>query len=211
MKRSAALLLMTGFIALMAAAFSQDNKKIAVSNSNLRVTQIAGRHLLDLKECTDCHTLGQQAEDKLTPMTNKRSDKWFADHITEKTTIVLREETSERKRKRVLQDEILALDDYLYQSKAEEREQIETMPENVFEGAYLVYQNNCLNCHAIAGAGKDIGPNLTHVGSKRDKTWFIANLKNPQQFAPESVMPRFDHLRPEVLEKMADYLTTLRK
>jgi cbb3-type cytochrome oxidase cytochrome c subunit len=210
MKKLAAFFIIIAFIVL-ASVWAQENKQKPTTNSNLRVTQIAGRRLLDLKKCTDCHTLDGQADDKFTPMTKQRSSEWLTAHAQEKTTIVLREESSERKRKRVLQDEIFALDDYLYQSTAEEREQIETLSANVFEGAYFVYQNNCLNCHAIAGEGKDIGPNLTHVGSKRDKSWFIANLKNPQQFAPESVMPKFDHLPPATLEKMADYLTTLRK
>ncbi len=206
-----AVLLFTGCLIAMVSAFGQDGKQKSASHSNLRVTQIAGRHLLDLKECTDCHMLGSQAEDKLTPMTNKRSVEWFAAHVEEKSTIVLRQEATDRKRKRVLQDEILALGDFLYQSKAEERKQIEDMAENVFAGGYLVYQNNCLNCHAVASEGKDIGPSLTTVGSKRDKAWFIANLKNPQQFAPESVMPKFDTLPAETLDKMADYLTTLKK
>lgn len=210
MKKLAALFF-SGCLIAMVSAFGQDGKQKSLSHSNLRVTQIAGRHLLDLKECTDCHTLGSQAEDKLTPMTNKRTAEWFASHVEENSTIVLRQETTDRKRKRVLQDEILALDDFLYQSKPEERKQIGEMAENVFEGAYLVYQNNCLNCHVVAGEGKDIGPDLTQVGSKRDKAWFIANLKNPQQFAAESVMPKFDTLPAETLEKMADYLSALKK
>ncbi|HEX9653827.1 MAG TPA: cbb3-type cytochrome c oxidase subunit II [bacterium] len=204
------LFLMSGLVAVM-FTFGQDNKPKVVSNSNLRLTQIAGKKLFALKKCTDCHTLAAQTEGKLTPVTNRRSADWFAAHVEKESEIVLRQETSDRKRRRVLQDEILALDDYLYQSKIEERKQIEAMPRNVFEGAYLLYQNNCLNCHIIADEGKDIGPNLTQVGSKRDKTWFLANLKNPQQFAPESVMPKFDTLPAETLEKMADYLTTLKK
>jgi cbb3-type cytochrome oxidase cytochrome c subunit len=209
MKKLALLFFSTCFIAMLMAMVQE--KPEPVANSNLRPTQVAGRHLLDLKECTDCHTLGPKADDKLTPMTNKRSDEWFAGHVDEESTVVLREETSERRRRRVLQDEIIALNDFLFDSSAEEKKQIEAMQENIFAGAYLFYQNNCLNCHIVAGAGKEIGPTLTEVGDKRDHSWFIKNLNNPQQFAPESVMPRFDTLPLPSLEKMADYLTTLKK
>jgi cbb3-type cytochrome oxidase cytochrome c subunit len=57
--------------------------------------------------------------------------------------------------------------------------------------------------------GKEVGPNLTQVGKKHKKDWLIENFKNPQQFAPESVMPKFDYLPKEDLEKLADYLLTL--
>jgi mono/diheme cytochrome c family protein len=193
------------------AVFAQEAKKIEPSNSNLRVTQIAGKHLFTLKNCGDCHTLASQAEGKLTPVTNKRDDHWFAAHVEEESKVVLREAKTDRIRRRVLQDEILALDDYLYKSKSEDKKQIDAMTENVFQGAYLVYQNNCLNCHAVAGSGKDIGPELSKIGSEHDKKWLIANFKNPQQFAAESVMPKFDTLPEETLAKMADYLLTLRK
>ncbi|MFQ6113906.1 MAG: c-type cytochrome [bacterium] len=180
------------------------------TNSNLRVSQIAGKSLFDLKKCVNCHTLAEKDEGELTPVTNKRDDDWFAEHVEKESPIVLREESSKRKQRRVLGAEIKALADYLYESKPEEKKQIDEMSENVFYGAYLIYQNSCLNCHSIAGMGKDVGPDLSHVGKKHKKDWFIENFKNPQQFAPESVMPKFNHLPEEDLEKMAEYLLTLK-
>jgi mono/diheme cytochrome c family protein len=191
------------------ALYQQDEKKDS-TNSNLRVTQIAGKNLFSLKKCVNCHTLADKAEGKLTPVTNKREDDWFAEHIEKESPIVLRQEQIKRKQRRALRAEIKALDDYLYQSKPEEKQQIDEMPENVFQGAYLVYQNPCLKCHSIAGAGKEVAPDLSYVGRKRTKDWFIEHFKNPQQFAPESIMPKFDHLPQEDLEKMADYLLTLK-
>ncbi len=209
MKKWSAIFLMAGGGLLI--VFAQEAKKSDPSNSNLRVAQIAGKHLFTLKNCGECHTLAAQAEGKLTPVTNKRDDNWFAAHVEEESKVVLREAKTDRIRRRVLQDEILALDDYLYKSKPEQKKSIDAMVENVFQGAYLVYQNNCLNCHSIAGSGKDIGPDLSHVGSEHDQKWLIANFKNPQQFAAESVMPKFDTLPEETLARMAEYLLTLRK
>ncbi|MFQ5772732.1 MAG: cbb3-type cytochrome c oxidase subunit II, partial [bacterium] len=77
--------------------------------------------------------------------------------------------------------------------------------------AYLVYQNNCLNCHSIAGVGKDVAPDLSQVAKRHgDKEWIVEHFMNPQQFSPESIMPRFNRLPKESLEKMAEYLLTLK-
>ena len=167
--------------------------------------------MYDLKNCAECHTLGDKAVDKLTPVTNKRTDEWFKEHVVAESKIVLRNAKSKRTQKRVLKKEIAAIDDFLYQSKAVARTQIVALPEHIQQGAYLAYQNNCIGCHAIAGAGKEIGTDLTYVADKRDKEWLIANLKDPQQFSPESPMPKFDKLPEEDLTKIADYLRTLSK
>lgn len=206
--------ILIGILSSMFLALYQEAEKKEQTNSNLRVSQIAGKGLFRLKKCVDCHTLSDgaenEAEGKLTSITTMRDDDWFAEHVEKESPIVLRQETSKRKQKRVLKIEITALQDYLFKTKPEERQQIDSMPQNVFQGAYLIYQNPCLNCHSIAGMGKEVGPDLSHVGKKHKKEWFLENFKNPQQFAPESVMPKFNKLPKEHLEMMADYLLTLK-
>ncbi|MFQ5709407.1 MAG: c-type cytochrome [bacterium] len=200
-----------GVLCLLLLAAGQDAKKKAVSNSNLRVPQIAGKELFTLKKCVECHTLTDTTDGKFTPVTSKRDDDWFAEHVKSNSAIVLRQEQSKRKQRRVFRAEIAALADYLFNSKPEEKAQIDAMPENVFQGAYLVYQKPCLKCHTIADMGKDVGPNLTHVAKKHnDKSWLIKHFQNPQQFNADSIMPKFDRLPKEQLEKMADYLLTLK-
>ncbi len=209
MKRFASLLLIGSLLVVGLIAANKTQKKDSAT-SNLRVTQIAGKTLFQLKNCVDCHTLAQKAAGKLTPVTNKRDDSWFSAHVAKESSIVLQEAKSKRRQKRVLQKEIVALDDFLYQSKPAEKKQIAGLSEDVLDGAYLVYQNNCINCHSIAGAGKEVAPDLTHIAKEHgDKEWLIKNLINPQQFAPESLMPKFDKLPKEDLERMAEYLLTL--
>lgn len=201
---------LTGLLSLMFLAWYQGTETKEVTNSNLRVSQIAGKRLLELKKCLVCHTLTGKDEGPQTPMTSMPDEDWFEDHVKKESPIVLREETSKRERRRVLKEEIAALEDYLFNTKAEGKKQIDVMPQNVFEGAYLIYQNPCLKCHTIAGKGKEVGPDLSYVGKKHTKEWFLENFENPQQFAPESVMPRFGHLSKDKLEQMADYLLTLK-
>lgn len=205
------LLLLISLLVILFLAFTRGEDDKVRSNGNLNVAQIAGKHLFALKKCSDCHTLADKAEGNLTPVTNKRENDWFAEHVEQESSIVLRLESSKRKQRRVLRAEILALTEFLYATEPTEGKQIEAMPENVFRGAYLVYQNNCTNCHTIGGMGKDIAPDLSKVGDKHDKKWFIANLQDPKEFAPDTIMPSFDHLPEEDLAHIADYLETLRK
>ncbi|RMF62683.1 MAG: hypothetical protein D6743_11865 [Calditrichaeota bacterium] len=203
------LLILVGLVAL---AFSPEDDDQPLNYSDLRLTQIAGKKLFVLKKCADCHTLASKAQGKLTPVTNKRDDAWFKQHVQKESPIVLRRATTSRRKRRVLKEELAALKDFLYGSTVRERVRIAEMPENIFEGAYLSYQNGCIKCHTIAGAGKDVGPDLTHIADKRgDKAWHIANLKDPQQFHSDSPMPKFGGLGDEKLSLIADYLLTLRK
>lgn len=181
------------------------------SNSNLRPSQIAGKKLFAAKECSKCHTLDGETTDGLTPIKAIRSAQWFAGHVKKESSLVLRQSQSHRKQRRIFQDEVEALEDVLFHTKPAERAQIDQMPDQVFQGAYLVYQQPCLNCHTIAGQGKkDVGPDLTHVAKEHSKTWLLKHLENPQQFAPESVMPRFDFLTDEQRANIVEYLLTLK-
>ena len=207
--RNRAALLVVISVALLVAAFTQSEKKV-VSNGNLTVPQIAGKQLFTLKKCIDCHVLGEKAEGKLTPVTNKRDDDFFAEHVKKESPLVLREEKSKRRQKKVLKAEIIALDEFLYNTKPAARKQIDEMAEASFAGAYAVYQNNCINCHKVAEYGKDVGPDLSKVGGHHEKKWFIANLQDPKQFAEDTIMPKFDFLPKETQEAIAEYLYSLK-
>lgn len=209
MNRTSTLMLL-GVIALSFLALSKQSNTI--KTSELRLTQIAGHELFHAKKCAECHTLGEKAEGKLTPIPNMREDAWFSEHVATESPIVLSDAKSKRKQRRVLKNEIAALVDFLYES-GKSQQKIISLPEKILQGAYLSYQNNCTGCHQVAGSGKDIGPDLTFIADRKgDKAWHIANLKNPQQFSTESPMPAFEgKVSEENLGKIADYLLTLRK
>ena len=210
MQKPLARYLIFGLIAASpSAALAQDQRH--ETYAALAPTKIAGKQLFELKTCSKCHTLAAKNEGKRTPVRKMREPDWFSAHVKEHSDIVLRKETNRRKRRRVFREELTALKAFLFETSEQERKTIDTMPRRLFEGAYLVYQNRCLRCHTIAGAGKDIGPDLSDVGKKHDKAWFIANLKDPKQFAPDTQMPSFSDLPQENLEKIAEYLLSLKK
>lgn len=192
---------------------AQEGKNEVVKTSDLRMTQIAGYELFQRKNCNECHTLGSKQEGERTPIAEKRSDAWFQEHVDAETELVLDEAASRRKKRRILKNEIDALDDFLFGSKPAEKQRVLGLPENIRVGAYLGYQNNCTGCHTIAGQGKEIAPDLSTIADKKsDREWHIKNLNDPQEFAPESTMPAFGEKLPaEEISKIVDYIMTLRK
>lgn len=43
----------------------------------------------------------------------------------------------------------------------------------------LKYQSMCFTCHQIAGAGLSFGPDLTDVGTRRDKAYLFQSILDP--------------------------------
>jgi len=79
------------------------------------------------------------------------------------------------------------------------------------EGQKLYQSLRCSACHMINGIGGRGAPELTNVGSKRDRAWLIGYLKNPSAYVPNSVMPAFGHLKEKELNDLVDYLLTLKQ
>jgi cbb3-type cytochrome oxidase cytochrome c subunit len=188
---TAAILLMS-----MRNGFAQDAKVPDIS-------ALAGRQIYALKKCGECHDEGAK---KFTPIKAAWDSTKLAAHVEAlKLENVLRQDTSERRRKRTFGDEIVAMVTYL-----ENRKQADAAAKNFVAAGFAMTREGCRNCHTINGAGKDTGPNLAGIGAKHDKKWLIDHFVNPQAFVKDSVMPAFKHLPKEELEAMADYLLALK-
>lgn len=77
-------------------------------------------------------------------------------------------------------------------------------------GGEKLYQSlGCSGCHTIQGIGGTMGPELTHVGSKRDRAWLLGHFKDPTAYVPNSAMP--PTTAPDAdLEQLTDYMLTLK-
>jgi mono/diheme cytochrome c family protein len=171
------------------------------------ILPLAGRQLYALKKCGDCHNPGAA---KYTALPAKVDSTKLADHLTAlKSEIVLRVESNPRRQKRVFGEEVAALTSYSGVA-ASARKAIDDTPKNLLAGAYAMYRESCRNCHLINGIGKDTGPNLKGVSSRRKREWIIDHFKDPQKYVADSVMPKFDKLSAEELAAMTDYLETLK-
>jgi len=73
-----------------------------------------------------------------------------------------------------------------------------------------VYQaQGCANCHMISGIGGTTGPDLSKVGSRRDKEWLVGHFKDPVRYVPNSAMPKVEAPDADI-EQLADYMATLK-
>jgi cytochrome c oxidase subunit II len=95
-----------------------------------------------------------------------------------------------------------------------------TAPEAV-RGQAVFLQSGCGGCHAVRGteARGDIGPDLTHMGSRAQlgaatlantRPGMVAWLAEPGRLKPSVRMPPFHGLGDERLTQLAAYLDALR-
>ncbi|RMD91765.1 MAG: hypothetical protein D6813_07110 [Calditrichaeota bacterium] len=79
----------------------------------------------------------------------------------------------------------------------------------VTSGKSLIEEYGCLGCHKIGDEGQNIGPELTHVGSKLTETYMFHLIKNPNELIPGTPMKNFKLSDEEVIDLVA-YLRTLK-
>jgi nitric oxide reductase subunit C len=77
------------------------------------------------------------------------------------------------------------------------------------EGEKIYRSLGCSGCHMINGIGGTTGPELTGVGSRRDREWLTGHFKDPEAYVPGSAMPPVD-APGEDIEKLTDYMLTLK-
>jgi nitric oxide reductase subunit C len=76
-------------------------------------------------------------------------------------------------------------------------------------GQRLYQAHGCAGCHMINGIGGTTGPDLSHVGSKRDRAWLIGHFKDPDDYVKGSAMPEVEAPQAD-LEQLTDYMLTLK-
>jgi uncharacterized repeat protein (TIGR03806 family) len=62
--------------------------------------------------------------------------------------------------------------------------QVLARPGNADRGRELFFQAsavNCQNCHQINGKGRDVGPDLSHIGKKYNRAQILENLLDPSK------------------------------
>ena len=67
---------------------------------------------------------------------------------------------------------------------------------------------NCAYCHSINGAGGNIGPDLSTVGSELDNEQLASYLENPHAMVPTTLHPKLQ-FTDEEMDALIAYLSTL--
>ena len=78
------------------------------------------------------------------------------------------------------------------------------------EGRMQFSGNGCTACHKIGGIGGSVGPDLSHVGSRRDTQWIAQQITEPTSHNPNTVMPAFKALSQTHLGELVNYLSNLK-
>ena len=55
-----------------------------------------------------------------------------------------------------------------------------------------LFDQVCVACHAVGGAGGQVGPALDGVGTRRPAADLDAWLRDPQGYKPGTIMPKVD-------------------
>lgn len=76
-------------------------------------------------------------------------------------------------------------------------------------GQRLYQSHGCSGCHMINGIGGTTGPDLSHVGSKRDRAWLNGHFKDPDDFVKDSAMPKVEAPEKDI-EELTNYMLSLK-
>ena len=73
-----------------------------------------------------------------------------------------------------------------------------------------LFIERCRDCHGVQQKGTVIGPDLSKIGSSRDRAYFERMIREPSKVSPGTVMPPHDTLSTKQVNSLVDYLVTLK-
>ncbi len=90
------------------------------------------------------------------------------------------------------------------------------------KGYKLFRANGCIRCHAIKGSGGTMGPDLSHIGSKRSFPWIVTQIAYPSAHFKRGsivtingktypvIMPNYEHMPKSQVITISKYLESLK-
>ena len=161
--------------------------------------EIGGRVLAERAGCAKCHAPDAMA-DPLEGSPSSRGPEWVSGHIQDPEMIApgLRQAPSPPNER-----EVTAILAYVRRTARGPYVQVPAHRETVA----TIFARFCVGCHVIDGDGGKDGPELSHVGSKRDLAYLRSVIADPESVNPDAEMPAFaKRLTAQELETMAAFL-----
>ena len=176
---------------------------------------VEGKRLWQHYDCNDCHTIlgigGYYAPD-VTKAYAIRGDAWLRQFLKDPEAMFPHER--QMPNFQLSEQQIGALVAYLKWVSEINTNDWPPNPEMAAAtpaGAPGIFlSEHCNTCHMLNGSGGKIGPDLTHVGSRRSQDWIMEQLNNPRSHNPNSVMPGFAQLPEPEKQQLAGYLASLK-
>jgi ubiquinol-cytochrome c reductase cytochrome b subunit len=168
---------------------------------------IAGRQYAAGAACVRCHAAGGSA----SPLSNirlTRDDEWLLSHFADPVVIAPGVREGEAPKALLSRFQSQAVLAYLRRQYAGD---VAPQVDREVMDAAETFAEICAPCHRISGDGGRVGPNLTHIGRRRDFETIRRLIEDPLTAYPDSEMPPFkDTLSAEQISGLAKYLAARR-
>lgn len=163
---------------------------------------IAGRQFAQAAGCPQCHRPGGVAN-AIGSTRPRRDPEWLAGHVVDPEVIApgIRPAPAGS----LNEGQVRAILSYLRVLRAGT-----TIPAvgSEVETAARVFARACNFCHQMDGSGETVGPDLTHIGLKRDAQWLREWISDPRGVDAAASMPAFGgRLSPADIDAIATYLS----
>ncbi len=159
----------------------------------------AGRRLYDQMSCAHCHKIGGKGG-TVGPALDKtaggETEEWLTRHFKDPQSVT---PGSSMPKMNLLDDEIKVLVAYMKSMHAE---------EPFTAAAPDLFTENCAACHKLGKEGGDVGPDLSFIGTARDKAFIKKYVEDPSKFKPDSAMPAYKGQLTDIqIEDVARYMS----
>ena len=155
--------------------------------------------------CTRCHAPGAPAA-PLAQTRITRDEEWLLSHMADPVALApgVRSEQEPAPRPMMSRFKAQAVVSYL---RREHAGRAHPVIDEAGKAAALTYAETCVACHKLGGEGGTMGPDLTHVGTRRKAAVIKAVIEDAPEMYGETAMPRFkDRLTPAQIDALANYL-----
>ena len=161
---------------------------------------VAGRRIYQDMNCAYCHKIrgkGGIVGPELDKVAGNESIAWLEKHFRDPRSVT---PGSTMPQLHLLDDEVVALAAYMKSLGG----------EPFTAEAPKLFAENCAVCHKIGKEGGEVGPDLSLIGSARDKAFLKHYINDPTVSNPATVMPAFKGQLTDVqIEDLARYLSSL--
>ncbi|MBI3013128.1 MAG: c-type cytochrome [Elusimicrobia bacterium] len=158
----------------------------------------AGQRLYSSLNCAYCHKIGGRGGTigpELDKGAGDESEEWLEKHFRDPQ---LTSPGSAMPKLNLLEDEIQSLVAYIKSLSS---------GGGFTEEAPKLFQENCAACHKLGQEGSEVGPDLSLIGTARDKNYIRKYVEDPSKINPSSSMPGYKgQLTDLQIEDLSRYL-----
>ncbi|MHB1342931.1 MAG: c-type cytochrome [Thermoleophilia bacterium] len=195
----------------------------ALTNADKLTDQVvAGKRVWEKKNCNECHTIlgfGVYYAPDLTKV-HKRIGTDGIKQVVLQPEVVFKDSIRKMPNLGVTEQEATDVAAFLEWTSnidnhdwppQDSEDRMSAAERRAIGGAGLsrgaaAFQQNCIGCHSIGGAGGSIGPALDTVGAKYDAATIAAMIADPKSVNPDAKMPPQSNVSDDDRQAIGEFL-----